>query len=51
MGDTFFIPFEHCQRWAIRLDRFDMGSEQLRMPGLGQLSACTKTRAYFARQD
>ena len=51
MSDTFFIPFEHCQRWAIRLDRFDMGSEQLRMPGLGQLSACTKTRAYFARQE
>lgn len=35
MSDTFFIPFEYCQRWAIRLDRFDMGSEQLRMPGLG----------------
>ncbi len=25
MGDTFFIPFEYCQRWAIRLDRFDDG--------------------------
>ena len=51
MGDTFLFRLSIVNAGRYGLTGLMMGSEQLRMPGLGQLSACTKKQAYFGRKE